>query len=398
MSKSTAEVLIVGGGIIGLTIARELIHKGYKNIVIIDKEKNLAKHASGRNSGVLHAGIYYSPDSLKARSCLNGNFLMRTYCKEKGLPILESGKVIVTRGEKEIPTLEELYRRALANGAKVDMVNEEELKEIEPNARTVQKAIYSYHTAVVDPKKIVLSLEKDLAASGRVKFFLDCRFLGIKGSSAAITSCGKIEYDRFINAAGAHCDRVARAFRLGLNFRMIPFKGIYKKLSQNKTHLVRGSIYPVPDIRNPFLGIHFTRNVHGEVYLGPTAIPALGRENYGVLEGIDAEAFSILFRDAILFCTNPKFRDVALTEPKKYLTSFFFNSASKLVRVLNPSDIEPADKVGIRAQLVDWDKKELVLDFLVEKEGESVHVLNPVSPAFTSSMDLARTIVKDYFA
>jgi L-2-hydroxyglutarate oxidase LhgO len=294
--------------------------------------------------------------------------------------------------------LKELYQRALANGAKVDMVNEQELNEIEPNARTVQKAIYSHHTAVVDPKKVVLSLEKDLAASGKVKFLLSCGFLGIKGSSTAITSGGEIEFKRFINAAGAHCDRVARAFDLGLNLRMIPFKGIYKKLIKDKTHLVRGNIYPVPDIRNPFLGIHFTRSVHGEVYLGPTAIPALGRENYGILQGIDAEALSILLRDAVLFCANPKFRDVALTEPKKYLTPFFFKSASKLVKKLDPRDIEPADKVGIRAQLVDWDKKELVLDFLVKKEGESIHILNPVSPAFTSSMDLARTIVRDYFA
>jgi len=397
MSKTTADILVVGGGIIGLTIARELILKGYKDIAIIDKETFLGKHASGRNSGVLHAGIYYAPDSLKARSCLNGNFLMRTYCQEKGLPVLETGKVIVIRSEKEIPTLKELYRRALANGAKVDMVNEEELNDIEPNARTVEKAIYSHHTAVVDPKKVLLSLEKDLTASGKVKFLLGCTFLGIKKSSTAITSGGEIEFKRFVNAAGAHCERVARAFNLGLNLRMVPFKGIYKKLIKDKNHLVRGNIYPVPDIRNPFLGIHFTRSVHGEVYLGPTAIPALGRENYGILEGIDGEAFSILFRDAVLFCANPKFRDVALSEPKKYMTPFFFDSASKLVKKLDPSDIEPADKVGIRAQLVDWDRKELVLDFLVEKAEESIHILNPVSPAFTSSMDLARTIVQDYF-
>ncbi|MEJ2364409.1 MAG: L-2-hydroxyglutarate oxidase, partial [Deltaproteobacteria bacterium] len=381
MSKTRAEVLIVGGGIIGLTIARELIQRGYKDIVIIDKEKDLGKHASGRNSGVLHAGIYYTPDSLKARSCLNGNFLMRTYCKEKGLRILESGKVIVTRSETEIPALEELYRRALANGAKVDLVSEEELSNIEPNARTVQQAIYSHHTAVVDPKKVVLSLERDLTASGRVKFLRSCGFLGIRGSSTALASCGEIEFKRFINAAGAHCDRVARAFHLARNLRMIPFKGIYKKLTKDKTHLVRGNIYPVPDIRNPFLGIHFTRSVHGEVYLGPTAIPALGRENYGLIEGIDAEGLAILFRDAVLFFANPKFRDVALKEPKKYLTPFFFNSAAKLVKKLHPTDIEPADKVGIRAQLVDWDKKELVLDFLVQKKENSIHILNPVSPA-----------------
>lgn len=397
MFIANADILIIGGGIIGLTIARELVQNRYEHIVIIDKENNLGKHASARNSGVLHAGIYYSPDSLKARSCLNGNFLMRKYCKEKGLPLLETGKVIVTKSEKEIPTLKELYQRSIANDAKVDMIDEHQLTEIEPNARTVQNAIYSHYTAVVDPKKVVLSLQKDVVASGKVQVLLNCGFIGLKGSSTAITTRGEIEFKYLINAAGAYCDRVARAFDLGFNLRMIPFKGTYKKLKKNKAPMVRGNIYPVPDIRNPFLGIHFTRSVHGEVYLGPTAIPAFGRENYGMIKGIDAEGFSILFRDAVLFFANPKFRDVALREPRKYLTPFFYSSASQLVKNLHPRDIEPADKVGIRAQLVDWDKKELLTDFLVSKKGDSIHILNPVSPAFTSSMDLAQKIVKDYF-
>jgi len=396
MSKTTADILIVGGGIMGLTIARELVQSGYEGVVVIDKEKNLGKHASGRNSGVLHAGIYYTPDSLKARSCLNGNFLMREYCKEKGLPLLESGKVIVTRNDQEIPILRKLYQRATDNGAKVEILDESQLQKIEPYAKTVKNALYSHYTAVVDPKKVVMSLQDELSASGKVKLFLDCGFTGIKGSATAVTTRGEIGFKYFINSAGAHCDRVAKAFDLGLNFRMIPFKGIYRKLKKDKTGMVRGNIYPVPDIRNPFLGIHFTRSVQGEVYLGPTAIPALGRENYGILDGIDAEGFSIIFRDVVLFFANPKFRDVALSEPRKYLSSFFFNSASQLVKNLNPTHIEPADKVGIRAQLVDWRKKELVMDFLVLKEGDTVHLLNPVSPAFTSSMYLAKKIVKDY--
>jgi L-2-hydroxyglutarate oxidase LhgO len=396
MAKTTADILIVGGGIMGLTIARKLVQSGYENIVIIDKEKGLAKHASGRNSGVLHAGIYYTPDSLKAVSCLHGNLLMRDYCKEKGLPLLETGKVIVARSEREIPILRKLYQRATANGAKVDMIDEHQLNGIEPHARTIESALYSHYTAVVDPKKVVLSLQEDLAASGRVKFVFDCAFTGIKGSATATTTRGEIGFRYFINCAGAHCDRVSRAFDLGLNLRMIPFKGIYKKLKKDKTDMVRGNIYPVPDIRNPFLGIHFTRSVYGEVYLGPTAIPALGRENYGILDGIDAEAVSILFRDAVLFFANPKFRDVALSEPKKYVASSFFSSASRLVKKLDPSHIEAADKVGIRAQLVDWSKKELVMDFLVLKEGNTIHLLNPVSPAFTSSMYLAKKIVNNY--
>ena len=391
-----ADILIVGGGIIGLTIAQELVRKGCANIIVIDKEMDLAKHASGRNSGVLHAGIYYAPDSLKAKSCLRGNFLMRAYCKEKGLPLLETGKVIVTRNEDEIPILKELYQRATANGAKVDLIDAHQLDEIEPNARTCENALYSHHTAVVNPKKVVLSLKTDLAATGKVKFLLDCAFQGTRGSSTAITSRGEVGFRYFINAAGAHCDRVARAFDVGLHLRMIPFKGIYKKLKPDKSHLVRGNIYPVPDLRNPFLGIHFTRNAYGEVYLGPTAIPALGRENYGILEGIDAEWLEIICREAVLFITNPKFRDVVLREPRKYVSHFFFSSAAQLLKHLEPEDIEPAEKVGIRAQLVDWREKELVLDFLVVNEGNTIHILNPVSPAFTSSMDLAQKVVREY--
>ena len=396
MTRFDANILIVGGGIIGLTIARQLVQSGYKNIVIIDKEKDLGKHASGRNSGVLHAGIYYAPESLKAKSCLRGNFLMREYCKRKGLPLLEAGKVIVAKDEKQIPALKELYHRAIANGAKVEIIDEHQLTDIEPNAKTIQHALFSHYTAVVDPKRVVYSLKSDLETSEKVRFFLNCGFQGLSDSSVAVTTCGEIGFGYFINAAGAHCDRVARVFGVGLDYRMIPFKGIYKKLKPNRSQMVRGNIYPVPDIRNPFLGIHFTRNVYGEVYLGPTAIPAFGRENYGILSGIDAEGLSILLRDAVLFFVNPKFRDVALKEPRKYLSSFFLSNAAQLVKSLDPEDIEPAEKVGIRAQLVDWKEKELVMDFLVVKQGESVHILNPISPAFTSSMDLAEKIVTDY--
>ncbi|MCM2359595.1 MAG: L-2-hydroxyglutarate oxidase [Geobacteraceae bacterium] len=398
MQLDKAEILIVGAGIIGLTIARELVRAGHGDIVIIDKEPELGRHASGRNSGVLHAGIYYAPDSMKARSCLNGNRLMRAFCKEKGLPLMESGKVIVTRTAEELPVLEELHRRAVANGAKVDIIDERELAGIEPSARTVGKALFSHYTAVVDPKAVLKSLKEELTGSGRVSIRFDCRLTGVKGSGTAVTSRGEIGFSRFVNAAGAHCDKVARLFGVGEKYRLIPFKGIYRQLRQDAPFTVNGNIYPVPDIRNPFLGVHFTRSVHGHVYLGPTAIPAFGRENYGVLAGIDAEGFGILLEDLVMFLANPQFRSVALTEPRKYLPSCFFRDAARLVKELSPSDVEPSSKVGIRPQLVDWETKELVMDFMVVAAGPSLHVLNPISPAFTSSMDLARGIVQEHFA
>jgi L-2-hydroxyglutarate oxidase LhgO len=397
MLPQRAQVLVVGGGVIGLAIARELLHRGERDLVLLEKEDDVGRHASGRNSGVLHAGIYYAPESEKARTCLAGNRAMRDYCAGKGLPVHASGKVVVARSEAELPVLEELYQRAQANGARVELVDEHQLADLEPAARTVQKALWSKDTAVVDPKAVVASLRDDLVAAG-VRVVTGCRFLGLAGPSSARTSLGDVAFGRFVNAAGAHCDTVARAFGLARHHRLIPFKGIYRKLRGGAEFPVRGNVYPVPDIRNPFLGVHFTRSARGDLYVGPTAIPALGRENYGLFRGADREAAAIVAADARLFFTNRKFRSVALSEPKKYVPAFFHRDADRLVRGYRPEDFGRADKVGIRPQLVDWRTRELVMDFLVEAVDGSVHVLNPVSPAFTSSLELARRIADAHFA
>jgi (S)-2-hydroxyglutarate dehydrogenase len=381
-----ADVLIVGGGVVGLTLARELLARGRENVVVLEKEPALGRHASGRNSGVLHAGIYYAPDSLKARSCLRGNLLLRAYCQAHGLPLVETGKVIVARDASE-----------LANGAEVDLLDDHQLAQVEPAARSAGLALYSRLTAVFDPLAVLERLRADLTASGRVRVLTGRAFLGLAGPHTAATSGGPLSFRRLVNAAGAHCDRVARAFGLGREYRLVPFKGIYRKLRSGASFPVRGNVYPVPDVRNPFLGVHFTRSARGELYVGPTAIPALGRENYGLVRGIDREAPALLLRDAALFVTNQRFRSVALTEPRKYMPCFFHGDAARLVRGYDPRLFERATKVGIRPQLVDWRTKELVMDFLVVAKDETVHVLNPVSPAFTSSMDLARSIADAHF-
>ena len=392
----TTEIMICGAGIVGLTLARELLARGYKDILIIDKEDEVAKHASGRNSGVLHAGIYYAPGSLRAQSCLSGNFKMKAYCKEKGLPLLETGKVIVAKNESEISTLHELYARATANGAKVDLIDQEKLSQIEPNAKTCKEALFSHYTAVVDPRAVMKSLYNDLLQSGKVTFMLGTSFITAKKNNLIVTDKGEISCGLFINAAGAYSDQVARPFGFGEGYQLIPFKGIYKKLKKNKADIIKGSIYPVPNIKNPFLGIHFTRGATGDVYLGPTAIPAFGRENYGILAGLDSEAFSIILRDAVLFMKNKKFRSIAFEEPRKYFFKCFFNDAKELVKELSPDDIESTPKVGIRPQLVDIKRNELVMDFLIESDNKSVHILNAISPAFTGSMFFAEMIVDKY--
>lgn len=398
MSTERADVVIVGGGIVGLTIARELVARGVRDLVVLEKEPTLGRHASGRNSGVLHAGIYYAPDSRKARTCLAGNLAMRAYCEEKGLPLLACGKVIVAREEAEVPVLDELARRATANGARVEMLDEKGLAAVEPSARTVTRALWSRMTAVVDPRAVLASLHADLTGTGRVRIRTGVEVLGAGAKGVLRTSAGDLSYGRLVNAAGAHCDRVARFFGVGEHYRLIPFKGIYRKLRPGARLTVNGNIYPVPDPRNPFLGVHFTRSVHGDVYLGPTAIPAFGRENYGILAGVDRDAPRIAFEDAVLFFRNAGFRSVALSEPRKYVPAFLHRDAARLVRGFDPAEVEAADKVGIRPQLVDWRTKELLMDFLVERAGDTLHVLNPISPAFTSSMALARQIAEEHFA
>ncbi len=394
MTRHRTDTLIIGAGILSLTMARELIKHGAEDILIIDKEPQIAMHASGRNSGVMHAGVYYPSDSMKAKFCLRGNLAMQDYCQQNQLPLSQCGKVVVTKDESELDTLQTLYERATANGAKVEMVDPQQLAEIEPWAKTTGRAMYSHNTAVVDPKAIMQCLYKELLATGKVRFLMDCRFLLLRSKTIAKTTQGDIECRYMINSAGTYADKVAHEFGIAKHLVMIPFKGIYRKLVASESHRLNGNIYPVPNIDNPFLGVHFTKNIHGDVYAGPTAIPAFGRENYGLLKGIDCEVWSIGLKSASLFLSNAKFRQVALTEPRKYNASYFYRCAKALVKELKPEWLEKSPKAGIRPQLVDWKTKELVMDFLVETTDNSVHLLNAISPAFTSSMAVAEDIVQ----
>lgn len=390
------EILIVGAGIVGLTLARELLAQGAKNILIIEKEFELGIHASGRNSGVLHAGIYYPPNTLKAQLCLKGNLLLQEYCEEKKLPLIKSGKVIVARDDSELPTLLQLHDRAKQNGAKVELIDEQQLATIEPNAKTATKALYSHYTALVDNKAILKALKQDLLASKHVTFLFDTRLLSFLNDYTISTNKGKIHFERLINTAGAHADTVAHLFGVAKEYYLIPFKGIYRKLIPEKAHLVNGNIYPIPNLGNPFLGVHFTKNVHGDAFVGPTAIPAFGRENYGILRGIDKECLKIAFNELKLYFSNAEFRKVALSEPKKYIPSYFYRDAKKLVKELQPNWLVSTTKAGIRPQLINIHDKKLMMDFLVVKEGHTLHVLNAISPAFTSSMAFAKYLVREY--
>ena len=253
----------------------------------------------------------------------------------------------------------------------------------------------SHDTAVVNPKLVLKELMRDLLESG-VRFLFSNSFIGLVSKKIAKTQKHSIHFNYCINAAGAYADKIATHFGLASDYHSLPFKGTYKKFVPSEDRVtVNGNIYPVPDLRNPFLGVHFTRSAENEIYVGPTAIPCFGRENYSGLHGIDKELMAILFSSAALFTTNSGFRRVALTEPRKYIRQFLYKDASKLVKGLKKSELVACQKVGIRPQLIHWPTKTLVMDFLFKKADNSLHILNAISPAFTCSMAMAKNLANE---
>lgn len=386
-----SDFLIIGAGIIGLTVAKELSERYHDaKITIIEKEKEPAFHASGRNSGVLHAGFYYSSDSLKARFTVDGNRAMTEYCMEHGLSINRCGKVVVAKNEDELKTIFELKNRGDKNGVVLYIVDKKELKELEPNAKTCEKALYSPATSTVDPKEVCQHIAQSLKQ--RANFIYENPLLEVKKNSC-ITRKGKIKYKYLINCAGMYADRIAHQAGLGLKYTIVPFKGIYIKYHSD--NFIRRHIYPVPDLNYPFLGVHFTMTVDGKVKFGPTAIPILWRENYKGFENFKInECIQLLYWESKLFFLNAfDFRKLALSEMRKFSKQNLIKQAANLVYEFDNRCFGSYMSSGIRAQLLDTEKSSLVMDFVIETGERSIHILNAVSPAFTSSFVFAKHIV-----
>jgi len=387
----SCDVLVVGAGIIGLTVARELLLRDPSlKVVVLEKEDDVARHASGRNSGVLHAGFYYSADSLKARFTAEGNRAMKEYCREHNLVLNECHKVVVVREEAELPRLHELARRGAANGVEVELIDEQQLRDIEPNARTVGQALFSPATATVAPKEVCKTLREDLEARGATFLFREplLRILGER----VLTPTRSIVCGHLINAAGLHADRVAHQLGVGRNYTVLPFKGVYYRYTGDPAELST-NVYPVPDLVNPFLGVHFTKMADGAVKIGPTAIPGFWREQYQGLQRFSAQDLGEVLGDySRLWWRNAfGFRALAMRELRKYQRGVLETDARRLVHSL-PGGFEPMP-AGIRAQLLDRSTSTLVMDFAVEYRPRSTHVLNAVSPAFTCSFSFSRHVV-----
>ena len=389
------DVVVVGAGVVGLTIALELRRRHpTSRIVVLEKETRAGAHASGRNSGVLHAGFYYSADSLKARLTRDGNRRLAEWCEEHDVPVRRSGKLVVARSQADHAGLDELLRRGKQNGVELEEVDEDEAHRIEPLARTAGRALYSPTTSAVDPSQVMQRLEEH-AERCQVAVETRTAWRGRRGTKV-LTSTDAIEAGYVVNAAGLYADRVAQAYGFGQDYVMLPFRGTYL-YGNDSAPALRTHVYPVPDLGMPFLGVHFTVTVDGHVKIGPTALPAPWREAYRLLG--KPERFSLrdlseaLGQGLRLLATNGSFRRHAVHEAPKLSRRRLVRHAAELVPGVRAAQFDRWGRPGIRAQLLDKRKGELVMDFRFEGDERSMHILNAVSPAFTCAFAFAEMVV-----
>lgn len=392
------DYLIIGAGIIGLCIAKELKAQNKDaSIIILEKEKDTAYHSSGRNSGVLHAGFYYTANSLKAKFTRDGSMEMIKFCEDNNLKINKCQKVVVANDENELASLQELYKRGITNNVEVSLIDEDELSLKFPNVKTYKQALYSPNTATVDPIQICQFIKNELI-NQNVVFCFEEAFVKNIGNNQVLTSKNNtIQAKKIINCAGLYADKIAKNYGFASKYTILPFKGIYLKYTLDDKP-INTNIYPVPNLKNPFLGVHYTITVDNIIKIGPTAIPAFWRENYKGFSNFKLDEFlEILKYEIKLFATNAfNFRALAFEEMKKYNKEYFVSLALKMVNSIKKQGFNEWSKPGIRAQLLNTDTLELVQDFVVEADNNSVHVLNAVSPAFTSSFVFARWVVENY--
>jgi L-2-hydroxyglutarate oxidase len=385
--------VVIGGGIVGLATAQWItVDRPDAEVTVLEKESRLAAHQTGHNSGVIHAGVYYRPGSLKARLCRAGNRSMVDFCTEHGIPVEVCGKLIVATDDAELPRLRALHERALANGLPVRLIGAEEANEYEPAVRCVG-ALRVASTAIVDFTAVCATLGQ-LAERAGARIRLGARVTGIRSRGrvqVVQTTAGDVPADVLVNCAGLQADRVARLAGVRPPARIVPFRGEYYELRPQRRDLVRGLIYPVPDPQFPFLGVHLTRMVDGTVHAGPNAVLALSREGYS-WGRIDPRDVADLAGYPGLWRLARRNLGYGITEVRRSLSRRLFASTlARLVPELTEDDLVRTES-GVRAQAIAPDGS-LVDDFLVVRADRQVHVLNAPSPAATSSLEIARHLV-----
>ena len=387
------DVAIVGGGILALATASALSERAPRaRLVILEKESRLAQHQTGHNSGVIHSGIYYKPGSSKARLCVEGVRLMVEFCAAHGIRVDRCGKVIVATTEAELPRLATLYERGTANGVPgLAYIDAGRLRELEPQAVAL-KAIHSPNTAIVDYKEVSAALAHELQGRG-VAIETSAQVTAINRTTDGLvltTPRLAVEARGLINCAGLYSDAVARLAGARPEVQIIPFRGEYYFLRPERRHLVRGLIYPVPDPEFPFLGVHFTRTVHGDVEAGPNAVLAFAREGYRLATVRPNELFGTLGYRGFWAMAGRYWRTGAYEMYRSLSKAAFVRALQRLVPALAPGDVTRGG-AGVRAQAVSPDGS-LVDDFRIVEEQDAVHVLNAPSPGATASLAIGRHI------
>lgn len=387
-----AEIVIIGGGIVGLATAYRFVARfPSRKIVVVDKEPAVAQHQTGHNSGVLHTGIYYRPGSVRAKNCREGKLAMEAFCEREAVPFERCGKVIVATRDEELPRLRTLFERGQANGVRCERIGPEQLRDIEPHAAGIA-AIHVPEAGIVDYVAVCRRLAARIREAG-AEILLETRVTDICSRSDAVlisTTRGEIEAELAVNCGGLHSDRLARLAGADVATRIVPFRGEYFELTADAEHLVKGLIYPVPDPRFPFLGVHFTKMIGGGVECGPNAVLAFAREGYTKTK--------VNVRDLAESLTYPGFLRMAAKHWRTGLGEMwrslskpaFVRELQRLVPEIRSEQLFAAP-AGVRAQALSPDGT-LVDDFVIEMKDRVVNVLNAPSPAATSSLNIGALI------
>ena len=387
------DVAIIGGGIVSLATARALGERAPRaRLAIVEKEAKLAQHQTGHNSGVIHSGIYYKPGSYKARLCVEGARLMSEFCAEHGIRVERCGKVIVATRADELPRLQTLYERGTANGVPgLALIDPLRLRELEPHAAAL-RGIHSPNTAIVDFGEVATAFARELAGRG-VTIETNAEVTAIRraGDEFELTTPRlTVRARRIVNCAGLYSDVVARMAGAPTDVRIIPFRGEYYFIKPERRSLVRGLIYPVPDPEFPFLGVHFTRTVHGDVEAGPNAVLAFAREGYRFGRVNPIELWGTLTYPGFWAMARRYWKTGAYEVYRSLSQGAFVRALQRLVPDLRPDDVVRGG-AGVRAQAVMRDGS-LVDDFRIVEAADAIHVLNAPSPAATASLAIGRHI------
>jgi L-2-hydroxyglutarate oxidase LhgO len=393
--KSSFDAVIVGAGIIGLATGMKLLEAfpGLR-VGVLEKEKEIAAHQTGHNSGVIHSGLYYRPGSLKARLCISGAREMVAFCRTHDIKHEICGKVVVAVREEELQALDELYRRGTENGVPgLKMLDPAGVRDLEPHARCI-RGMHVPSTGIVDYREVAAAYA-NIIKRGSGEIILATRVTRVKSSGPSTiridTSQGQIESKFLINCAGLYSDRVAEASGLKPPCRIVPFRGEYYQIKPERGHLVKNLIYPVPDPRFPFLGVHFTRMISGKVEAGPNAVLALAREGYTRTSIAPKELLETLTYDGFRHLVARYWKNGMSEMIRSFSKTLYARALQQLIPEIGAHDLAPGG-AGVRAQALGHDGK-LFDDFVIQQNENMVHVLNAPSPAATSSLAIAEHIV-----